>query len=301
MITRYCERLGFPLPATKVLTDAFETIQHKESLRLLLQAAVEDLFVPESSEWQNAMETLSSHSGIARETADMVLLLAAIKPLSDRYAAAGLEEALLWETMEDLRYKLEECRAVRGVWGTFVAAWLRGYYLLKRFKLGRMQYETVPLKLKQYHGFQQGDPIVNCHIPSSGPLTMEAVMDSLKRAYGFFEQNRKDGLMLVTCVSWLLYPPHARQVYPDGSNMQKFYDLFHVVGSQEDKSNTDFWRVFHRDYAPENMKHVPLDTSLRRRLYSFLRQGNSMGFGFGVLLFDGEKIAKPPHLEYRIY
>ena len=72
--------------------------------------------------------------------------------------------------------------------------------------------------------------------------------------------------------------------------MRKFYELFDVVESEVQEDNEDFWRVFNREYSPEILDQVPADTTLRHRFLEFLRTGRIMGNGYGILLFDGEKI-----------
>lgn len=51
----------------------------------------------------------------------------------------------------------------------------------------------------------------------------------------------------------------------------------------------DFWRIFHCKPTTD-LQNLPKDTSLRRNFITYLQQGNPMGVGLGVLLFDGEKI-----------
>ena len=129
--------------------------------------------------------------------------------------------------------------------------------------------------------------MLNCHIPSSGPLTPEAVLDSLKRAYSFYADVQKEGILPVVCHSWLLYPPHYELF---GKNTKAFYDLFTVLRQDVSAENGDFWRVFNRPFSEDILTDLPEDTSLRRGFKQFLLAGNKMGSGYGVLLFDGERV-----------
>ena len=74
-------------------------------------------------------------------------------------------------------------------------------------------------------------------------MTPASVMDSLKCAYDFYRPELKDGILPVHLRSWLIYPGHY-EVYPDGSNLKSFYELFDVVSGDEKPDNPYIWRVF---------------------------------------------------------
>ena len=95
--------------------------------------------------------------------------------------------------------------------------------------------------------------------------------------------------MAIICNSWLLYPPHY-EVYPENSNLRKFADLFDITVSWESENNPEAWRVFNT--VSSDYENLPEDTTLQRRFKKYLIEGNKMGNGFGVILFDGEKIIK---------
>ena len=160
----------------------------------------------------------------------------------------------------------------------------------KIVKLGRLEYERVAFPFDDYKGVvKKGETVYSCHIPSSGPVTRESVIESLKKAHDFFADELKDGILPVYCSSWMLYPAHC-EVYAEGSNLRKFYDLFDIIAQTEDKTNHNFWRIFDVDYSPETFESAPERTTLQRSFKSYIRQGNCMGTGKGILLFDGEKI-----------
>ena len=70
--------------------------------------------------------------------------------------------------------------------------------------------------------------------------------------------------------------------------MAAFMDCFTILEKEDIPDSEDLWRVFgHRDtYAPETL---PEDTPLRRQLKEHLKNGGTMGEGYGILLHDGEK------------
>ena len=188
----------------------------------------------------------------------------------------------------DVRCKLEEHHSVSGRWGTMLFGWYARLFNACIIKLGRLEFEPINYRWETpYAGIQKGDPVLNVHIPSTGPLLMEDVMDSFKKAYQFFGYKEP---MPVVVASWMLYPPMCDAVLKEGSNLKKFYDLFQLVEECEDPENKDFWRIFHMDYADDVLDKVPTDTSLQRGIYEYMKSGRNMGIGRGALLFDGEKV-----------
>ena len=286
MIKEFGEKTGFPPEAIAFLEEKFCIMQQKEMMNPLY-AAMDNFFFETDRGYFERLQEISKKTEIHRMTVDMIFLILCAKPLHYIYRQEKLGEELFWDTMCDLQYKLMECKQVFNVWGTFVTGWFQRFYLCERFKLGRLQYETAPFPYESYKGIlKKDDTVYNCHIPSCGALTPDAILDSLKRAYAFYKP--KDGILPVVCDSWLLYPPH-KDVFPTGSNLSKFAALFDVIDSAASENNHDFWRIFGCNYSPD-LKALPNDTKLRRNFIDYLSQGNHMGCGFGVLLFDGEKI-----------
>ena len=72
---------------------------------------------------------------------------------------------------------------------------------------------------------KKGEKIVGLHIPSTGPLTPELVDESLERAYRFYKPN--GGYLVLHCHSWMIYPP-LYELFPKGSNLEKFYHRFDI-------------------------------------------------------------------------
>ena len=136
---------------------------------------------------------------------------------------------------------------------------------------------------------KQGDVVCNCHIPSSGALLGEDVLASLKMAYDFYPQYRRNGILPITCNSWLLYPPVA-ELFKEGSNLDRFYKIFEILKTKEQEHNSDFWRIFNLPFSEENLQNAPENSSLQRSIKAFLQAGNHLGAGLGIILFDGENI-----------
>ena len=222
---------------------------------------------------------LARSTGIHPFTLDLLLLLCCFCALRKTYAQKGLSEELFVESLADVRYKLEECRMVYGICGNFVFHWYRGFFDCTRFKLGRLQFEPHEMKNDYRDVLKTGDMIYRCHIPMAGSLTPEMVQDSIKQAYEFY---KPEGALYIHCSSWLLFPEHYA-LYPEGSNLRKFYDLFDIYASKLSPDSSNSWRVF--GTMEKRPDCLPGDNSLRRAFREYLRAGKVMGSGSGVITY----------------
>lgn len=290
MFLTICEKLHFPAEAVGVLQSALDTILADSAMATALYEAGDRFTAVGSADPAELLAPIAGKTGIPLATLTMVCLVQAVPKLLALYQNHGIDEAIMWDTLIDLRCKLIENHDVEGIWGTEVVAWYQRVFTLRILKLGRLEYEPMNYRWDTPYGNVCKDqPVLNIHIPSCGSLPADGVMDSLKLAYAFF--GGKGGKpMPFICASWMLYPPMCEQVFPEGSNLDRFYRLFQVAEQYADPSNKHFWRVFGIYYGPEALEHAPADTTLRRNLLSWMRQGNDMGIGRGAFLFDGNQI-----------
>ncbi len=299
MIRTIAKKLDFPLEAIEQFSTDYKGLAERPALFSKFEQAMDRFLNEKGTGFTEDLDALAQESGIPLHSLKMVFYLAAAPIMKERYEARGIAEEIFWESLEDLRCKMMEARAYHGYWGTF-SIWFQDFYWCERFKLGRLEYEKRPFRKTRYGNILKGDTVFNCHIPSAGPLTEESVLDSLKKAHAFYKDELKDGILPVTCNSWLLYTPFEGTVFPEGSNIWKFSRIFTKLSEKADPENKSFWRIFNMPYSPETIKDAPEDTGLRRRLKEYLLQGNSMGSSYGILLFDGEKILPPLKEEINI-
>lgn len=209
--------------------------------------------------------------------------------LRDRFRAEGVPDGIFWDTLRDLRYKLGECLDVYDVPGTFTVGWYPRFYRMEIFALGRLQFEKRPFGPASYtkggHTVRQGDRALSIHIPSAGPLMEALCKDAYARAHAFFRPYFKGGPSVFTCESWLLYPGNA-QFLPEG-NIRRFMEDFDILSGRDDPGFADAWRVFGRE-AGKPPAELPTDTGLRRAYAQRLQAGLPVGFGYGVILYEGE-------------
>lgn len=207
------------------------------------------------------------------------------------YRKQGISEKVFYDTMADIAFKLAECKQVYGKCGVFTN-WFFLIFEWKLVALGRLQYQITdfPKDHYEWNGFRlnQGDPVYACHIPSSGKLTEALCMESLQQAYDFFKKDLRTSILPVVCNSWLLFPPYVESVFPEGSNMKAFAQLFDIIDQSGDEGFYDCWRVFGRVYEGTT-EGFPCDNTLRRNFIRHIENVGTFGYGYGVLLYDGEK------------
>lgn len=231
---------------------------------------------------------------IAKETkihpyqVDFYLLLLATKPLYELYQQRGINDEIFFDTMRDLVYKLRECQMIHGINGTFVFDWYPGFYRLERFALGRLQYEFSNYDKESYDRFgvkiEQGDLAFGLHVPSSGPLNRDECYESYQRACKFFETD----WLVLKCHSWFFNPYH-QEFLPANSNILAFINDFDIIDYQEETTFNDAWRIFGL-VEGKDVAEWPESTSLQRAYKQHLLAGGSVGTGYAILVFDGEKV-----------
>lgn len=243
---------------------------------------------------QPLVDHMAERSGLSPYTVWMLLLMNAAQRCKEDFSATGISEEIFFDTFSDLRCKALECKAIHDVWGTFVAFWYPIFYSLDLLKLGRLEYENSPYPQDTPYTFgnitiKKGDPVKNIHIPSSGePFNTQARIDSYRRAYEFYKDELNGGPLICVCHSWLLYPPYKALLSPQ-SNTLSFMEDFHIISQDDEKGFGDAWRLFGKE-ANKPMADWPEDTSMRRAYKDYFLSGGTSGEGFGVLIFDGEKI-----------
>lgn len=293
-------RYNYPEEAIALFTEVEKRLDNEKEFGDRFDAIFNEYYFPEAGDLRKALdaiEVLAKDMGLNECTLEFVFIMNCTEVLKGRYEAAGIPEKIFWDSTDDLRCKLLECIECEHVPGTFVAGWNAGFLAMKRFAYGRFQYEINTYDWD--HDFvtscgkvlKAGDTYINFHIPSSGiPLTDEVRLASYKEAYKHYVHLFPDGKVVFGCGSWLLFPKH-REFLPERLNIRRFMDDFEIVGWAEKDNFGNDWRVFGHwtEYPPEQW---PRDTALRKAYAEWVCAGHKTGDGFGVFVFDGEKILR---------
>ena len=221
-------------------------------------------------------------------TTQLLICICMSRSLRKAYAKRGIREEIFHNSMLDLKYKLEECKLVKGIIGSFVAGWFIGFFQMTRFGLGRLQFELIDFG----HQFEKDGlvltpqtKVINMHIPRTGtPLDPVACDEAFALASAFFRPQIGDVCVFV-CHSWLLYPEHEKILSPN-SNVYKFMKRFMIAGHGVRMDMGELWRLFDTD--EKNVQRLPADSSMRRAYIEHLRNGGFMGWGQGMFIYNGK-------------
>ena len=220
-------------------------------------------------------------ANVHKYTSGLLIYMCMTKHLKKLYEERGINDQIFYDSMLDLRYKLEECKVVRGMVGSFVAWWFPGFFDLTRFALGRLQFEVV----KFGHNYDKNgikltpdSKVINVHIPRTGtPMDKESCDAAYAQAREFFKEDAGENCPFI-CHSWLLFPEHEN-ILPKHTNVYRFFSEFDVFESGENEGD-DLWRLF--DTEDRNPNRLPTDSSLRRNYVEHMKKGGKLGWGLGV-------------------
>lgn len=225
---------------------------------------------------------ISEITGVHSFTADLLAFILMTRHLKEVYTEKKLDMQIYKDSVLDLKWKLEECKLVKGICGSFVAPWFCGFFNLTRFALGRLQFEIITtwqdyekdgVKLEA-----DKSRVINVHIPRTGtPLDKESCDKAYALAREFFKDEVGENCPFV-CFSWLLYPDN-KYIIPQHTNTYRFMSEYDIIG-WETNDGEDLWRLFDTD--EKDPEKLPTDTSMRRAFAEHLKKGGKVGCGFGV-------------------
>ena len=197
------------------------------------------------------------------------------------YEKKGLSREVWINSMEDFRFKLNECHKLHGEWGTFVF-WFGRFYTAECIAFGRLEFELVEadedFDSDDLH-VRKGQPVVNVHIPSNEkiPLSKEECDKSYRLAAEYFSKFFNGEPIIFMCGSWLLHDA-MKDFLPDDSNILRFASEYVIARRYE--TLDDLWRIYYKQYDghPENL---PEDTALQRGYKKHLMEGKLPGGALG--------------------
>ncbi len=275
----------------KVMLDAYDTVVNNEKANAILDECLEIYAENIDIDYYNEIlvkraQKISELVGIHTYTIELLVFMCLSKHLKELYIERGIDLDIFHNSMLDLKYKTDECKAVKGVVGSFVAWWFPGFFNLTRFGLGRLQFELTDF-IQEYEKdgkrLKKGDRVIGVHIPRSlTPIDKESCDNAYKMAAEFFKKDITNNPIAFVCHSWLLYPD-TLEVFPKKTNTYRFAHEYDVIWATHDKEGEymDAWRLFDMDYTG-NIEDYPENTSMRRAYKDYLRNGGKTGEGYGV-------------------
>lgn len=293
-IQNFCQEFQYPKEATDTIITSYTNLSNTSDAYSIFHNYT-DLYnkdqLDDFKDVFNALDKAAEYANINKYTLHLIFYICLSKHTRELYEKKDIPYEIYYDSMSDLKWKLIECHQMHGVWGNFVADWEVDFFRLKRFALGRLQFETIEYNgtySKNGYEVKNGDIVLNMHIPSMGPLHQDDCFDSYQKAFQFYKDYFVSKPTTFVCYSWLLYPKH-KEFLPEGSNILKFMDNFDIISSEIDESKSDLWRLFYKEWD-KNPKDLPSNSSLLLAYKNWLMQGNPVGSGHGIFFFDGENI-----------
>lgn len=285
------EKIQMPEEGIRQLLCARDQLEKAGKWDVIVQTAQQVMAADgELSVLRKALEETENREeilGVNRYLLDALMLLCCWEEVKVRYEKRGLPMEIYYKSLEDMKWKMLECREIHGVYGNFVGHWYDGFFNLTRFGLGRLQFELRPFEGTEdceLDGvcIHPKDTVINMHIPSAGPMTPELLEDAFARAEVFFRENFPGDYTVFGVESWLIDPDLVR-ILPDG-NMKAYAERFHLVTVEKGETIfPDGWRVFGADWK-KKPEELPRKTGLQRAIADYLQQGRKLGSGYGVFV-----------------
>lgn len=288
---RYMQSLKFPADACADLSAALEKVC-KDGAAFATLSDIASTYEADChchfTPFLEQTDAICHRLGIHPYTGGLLLYLCLADGMRAHYRTAGLPDTLFWNALADLGYKLEECRLVHGINGTFVAQWFAGFFKLERFAFGRLQFELYRLKKPctcRGISLPVGAKAIAVHIPRTGTrLDHALVTQAYEMARDFYKNEFGDGPVVFSCSSWLLYPWNLEILSPT-SNLRAFILDYEIVRSGDYPDYSSLWRLFDCNYTG-NADDLPQDSSLRRAYAARVKRGEPLGYGTGFFTIE---------------
>ena len=288
-LEKFFKKFDYPENDVAILINAYDKIIADSSTEKLWEKAIkmyEEDIKCDFREIIAIADDVALKVCLKEYTVNLLMLICLSRRTEQAYKEHNISEEIFYNSMCDLKYKLKECKLVKGITGTFVAMWFGGFYNLTRFGLGRLQFEVI-----NYNGYYNKNgriltpesKVINIHIPrTETPLDEESCTDAFNRAKEFFK-DEVEGKCVFVCSCWLLYPEN-KKILPKHTNIYKFMERFEIVESGVLKDDNNLWRLF--DTEEKNFNKLPSDSSVRRTYIEHLKNGGKTGWGKGLLFYD---------------
>ena len=290
------EKHNYPLDAREVIIRANEKILANEKANKIYDYMYKMYWVKKKNfdKFRNKVNELAELIDESPYTINLVLLINCTNPLKAAYKKAGISEDIYWRSVLDLKSKMLECKENFDIYGTFVEGWFMSFYTLRRFALGRFQYDLSDFGEEFYEGhgihIKDSEFCLGMHIPShQEPLTYEVRLDSYKKAFEFFKVRFDGKHIIICCGSWLLYPDNLN-ILPEKSNTCDFILDFEPLDIKRTYDFGDCWRIFGQNKSCLKPEELQRDTTMQKAFAEWFDQGKKAGSAYSMIVFDGEKI-----------
>jgi len=288
-LTWFFDEFSYPEEGVAALLDGYDRILSNEESAALFHEIIQTYNDDFNCDYKSLLaqcEKTADLCGVHEYTVKLLAYICFSRRLRVNYEKKGLDLGIWFDSMCDLKYKLIECKLVKGIYGSFVAEWFSRFFNMTRFALGRLQFEIVPFRRnyqKDGKTLTPESPVLNVHIPrTETPLDEQSRKDAYARAREFYRADFEGKPMAFVCNSWLLFERHREMLKPS-ANIIGFMNDFDIIEQKlnEPGAYASAWRLFDMT-IPEDLDTLPDDSSLRRSYKELMKRGEPLGGGFGV-------------------
>ena len=147
---------------------------------------------------------------------------------------------------------------------------------------GSAEKQVIKLEFKEWDRvLNEGDEVLNIHIPAGEPMTPEACSESFEQARLFFSKYFPDyNFKAFVCFSWLLDSQFEHILKPT-SNILKFQHLGRIWPMNGESEA--IYRIFGQQAQKNGIDTVPHVSSMQRAIAEFVHAGGVLRNG-GFLL-----------------
>lgn len=259
------------------------------------QSAKEKLLT-EKNTYEETIEILTQIAENKEEVKQQLYLLFILEHIGsiyDKYKTLNIPEDIIYDTISDIRVKVDECINIKKVLGIIWPEWFALLYKAEIVKLGRFQYAFEKFK----HGYYEKNdvilsqcmPAVHVHIPrSSEKMDDETRSKSYKMAYQFFKERYpemlQNGFLPVLCETWLFFEKH-KDFLDKNSSILRFMSEFDIISKTEWDVFLDGEFLFGLSCIEnKNFDKYPQETTLEKAYVKWMSTGNKTGTACGIKL-----------------
>jgi hypothetical protein len=226
----------------------------------------------------------------------VVALLSGYRRGREVHEGHSIPAGIVSDTLEDVGRHVREHARLHGHPGltpVIVGGWLKYHLRGRLYRLRRLQFMpgTFPAVGPKTACLRPGDPVLEVHIPATGPLTPDAVTDSFGRAMAFFPRHFPDlpAARAFLCTTWMFDPQLAEYLDAD-SNILRFQRRFQLFPVECDgwSAVRSVFRVeipYGHD-GPVDLSDLPRSTGLQRALLDHLAAGKRWHKAGGFILAE---------------
>lgn len=282
----FFEQFNYPQEARSSLLSALQKVKNiaVEEFQKLVDSYDKRWVLDVFLDAEEKMYGISQKAGIHEFEGRFLLYLHFAPKLLTYYKESGYSEEMWKSAMNDLKYKMVKCKLMHNVWGSFLRGWFAGFFQMKRFAFGKLEFE-----LKELHRTYEKNGIslipesvgVYIHIPRTGePLTKEDQDIAFAQAKAFFQPYfGRDKKIPFFTGSWLLFAKNKEYLKPN-SNLMRFIERFEILDTFEYADYTQTWRIFNKPFT--KWEDMPQDTSLQKAYVEMIKKGEKTGGAYGI-------------------